>query len=95
MEIEKGRIRLHSLEKLLWKRLWTCRKTDCAMNGRYQSFPENPEKSEVFITVHPENESTMINTEVCRSVSCRYYITLFHTDSGSQLLSCFVNHLPM
>jgi hypothetical protein len=25
-ELEKGRTRLHSVEKSIWKRLWTCRK---------------------------------------------------------------------
>jgi len=29
--IESWSSRLHSVDNLLWKRLWTCRKTDCGM----------------------------------------------------------------
>jgi hypothetical protein len=32
LEIERGSTRSHYLENLLWKRLWTCRKTDHDMN---------------------------------------------------------------
>jgi hypothetical protein len=32
LEIERGSTRSHSMENSLWKRLWTCRKTDCRMN---------------------------------------------------------------
>jgi hypothetical protein len=31
MGIERGRIRSHSLEISLWKKLWTCRKADYVM----------------------------------------------------------------
>ena len=33
MEIGKGNRWSHTLENLLWKRLWTYCKTDCRMNG--------------------------------------------------------------
>jgi hypothetical protein len=32
LEIERVSTRLRSAENLLWKRLWTCRKTDYRMN---------------------------------------------------------------
>jgi hypothetical protein len=32
MEIERGSTRLRSAENSLWKRLWTCRKTDYVIN---------------------------------------------------------------
>ena len=32
LEIESTSARWHSVESSLWKRLWTCRKTDCGMN---------------------------------------------------------------
>jgi hypothetical protein len=32
LEIERGSSRLHSMENSLWKRLRTCRKTDCRVN---------------------------------------------------------------
>jgi hypothetical protein len=31
LEIERGSTRSHLVENSLWKRLWTCRKTDCRM----------------------------------------------------------------
>jgi hypothetical protein len=37
-----------------------------------QNFPENPEKSEVFVTGSPEHESVIINIEPCASVTWRY-----------------------
>jgi hypothetical protein len=33
LEIERGNTRSHSVEKSLCKKLWTCRKTDCRING--------------------------------------------------------------
>ena len=33
LETKSGSTRLHSVENSLWKRLWTCRKTDYVMNG--------------------------------------------------------------
>ena len=36
MEIARVSTRSHSVENSLWKRLWTCRKTQCEMN---ESFP--------------------------------------------------------
>jgi hypothetical protein len=32
LEIERVNITLHSVENALWKRPWTCRKTDYRMN---------------------------------------------------------------
>jgi len=32
MEIERGSTRSHSMWNALWKRLWTCHKTDYRMN---------------------------------------------------------------
>jgi hypothetical protein len=32
LEIERGTTRSQSVENSLWKRLWTCRKTDYGMN---------------------------------------------------------------
>jgi hypothetical protein len=32
MEIERGSSRSHSLENSIWKKLWTCRKTNYRMN---------------------------------------------------------------
>jgi hypothetical protein len=32
LEIERGSTRSHSMENSLWKRLWTCHKTDYRMN---------------------------------------------------------------
>jgi hypothetical protein len=32
LEIERGSTRWHAVENWLWRRLWTCRKTDCGMN---------------------------------------------------------------
>jgi hypothetical protein len=32
----------HSLKKCLWKRLWTCRKTDCGMNEKYSEWNGGP-----------------------------------------------------
>jgi hypothetical protein len=32
LEIERGNTRSHPVENSLWKRLRTCRKTDCRMN---------------------------------------------------------------
>jgi hypothetical protein len=32
LEIERGSTRLHFVENLLWKRLWTCHKADYEMN---------------------------------------------------------------
>jgi hypothetical protein len=32
LEIERGSTRSHTVENSLWKRLRTCRKTDCRMN---------------------------------------------------------------
>jgi hypothetical protein len=32
LETERGCTRSHNVENLLWKRLWTCRKTDYGMN---------------------------------------------------------------
>jgi hypothetical protein len=32
LEIERGSTRSHPVENSLWKRLWTCRKTDYSMN---------------------------------------------------------------
>jgi hypothetical protein len=34
MEVARGSIRLHSVENLTWKRLWTCSKTDYGTNER-------------------------------------------------------------
>ena len=31
-ETERGSSRYHTVENSLWKRLWTCRKTDCRMS---------------------------------------------------------------
>jgi ABC-type tungstate transport system permease subunit len=31
LEIERGSSRTHSMENSLWKRLWTCHKTDYGM----------------------------------------------------------------
>ena len=31
LEVERGSTRSHTLEKSLWKKLWTCRKTDYGM----------------------------------------------------------------
>jgi hypothetical protein len=36
MEIERRSIRTHCAENEFWKRLWTCRETDCGMNGHYE-----------------------------------------------------------
>jgi hypothetical protein len=33
MKIERGSIRSPHVENSVWKRLWTCRKTDCVVNG--------------------------------------------------------------
>jgi len=33
LEIERGSMRSHSVEKLRSKKLWTCLKTDYRMNG--------------------------------------------------------------
>jgi hypothetical protein len=33
-ETERGNTRLHSVEKSLWKTVWTCRKRDCGVNER-------------------------------------------------------------
>jgi hypothetical protein len=35
--LEGGSTRSHPVENSLWKRLWTCRKTDCGMNETYTS----------------------------------------------------------
>jgi len=35
LSFEGGRSRLHYVESSLWKRLWTCRKTDYEMNEIY------------------------------------------------------------
>ena len=32
LEIESGSSRSHCVEKSVWKRLWTCCKTDCEVN---------------------------------------------------------------
>jgi hypothetical protein len=32
-EDTRGSSRSHCLENSLWKRLWTCRKTECGMDG--------------------------------------------------------------
>ena len=32
MEFERGSTRSNTVENLLWKRLWTCRKTDYVVN---------------------------------------------------------------
>jgi hypothetical protein len=32
LEIERGNIRSHCVENWLWKKLWTCRKTDSGKN---------------------------------------------------------------
>jgi hypothetical protein len=32
LETEGGSTRSHNVENSLWKRLWTCRKTDCGLN---------------------------------------------------------------
>jgi hypothetical protein len=40
---ERGSTRSHCVENLLWKRLWTCRKTDYRMNERpVRSLPLDP-----------------------------------------------------
>jgi hypothetical protein len=36
LDIERGRTRSHPMENSLWKRLRTCRKTDCRMKWIYQ-----------------------------------------------------------
>jgi hypothetical protein len=33
LEIERGSTISYSVENTLWMRLWTCRKTECGMNG--------------------------------------------------------------
>jgi hypothetical protein len=32
LETERGNCRLHSVHKSFWKKVWTCRKTDCVLN---------------------------------------------------------------
>jgi hypothetical protein len=34
VEIERGSTRSQSVENSIWKRIWTCRKTDYVMNGK-------------------------------------------------------------
>ena len=38
LEIERGSTRPHCAEKWLWKRLWTCRKTDYGRNERMNEY---------------------------------------------------------
>lgn len=37
-QFERGSSRSHSLENSLWKKLWTCRKREYAMNGRTNEY---------------------------------------------------------
>jgi hypothetical protein len=47
LKIETGNTRSHCVENSLWKRLWTCRNTDCGMKeGRKEGRKEGKKEKE-------------------------------------------------
>jgi hypothetical protein len=50
LEIETGSTRSHSVEKWLWNRLSTCRKTDCGMYERMTEYACNCETIKKNVT---------------------------------------------
>ena len=64
LKIERGSTRSHSVEKSLWKRLRTCRKTNYAMNDTRNFYDEIPEVPHVHTTVTSIGEVSNRKTEL-------------------------------